>query len=187
MVAVLPAVEVSAHAPRPIRDIAGQWWIAQTHPQRERRFAAAMASAGVGYFLPLQNYYRRYDHRRGIEWRLMERPLFPRYVFFAGDAGARYEATCTGMVFHIIDVVRQAKLVEELATVELALAHDPFTLSVPGTLKAGVLCRVTSGPYKNYEGSVDFFDGRHHLVIRLETMGQSVAVTIEPSHVESLE
>ena len=110
-------------------------------------------------------------------------PLFPGYLFFAGDAEDRYRALTTSHVANVIEVVDQARLIDELSQIEMALANpsglDPFPF-----LQKGKRCRIARGPLAGIQGVVVQRDGITKLVLQIEMLGQAVATEIDPSMLE---
>jgi len=162
-----------------LADITGRWWVAHTRARHEKALAFDLLERGVAFFLPMVEKTRVSRRRR---FRTLM-PLFPGYLFFAGDYEARYQALCTSHVAGTIDVDDQNRLLNELTQIERALAahtkFDPFPY-----LKQGRRCRVRSGPLRGIQGIVLSRRGTTHLVLQIEMLGQSVATEIDPALVE---
>jgi transcription antitermination factor NusG len=162
-------------------DIAGPWWVAHTRSRHEKALAFDLLKCGVAFFLPM---IEKTTVIRGRRFRGMH-PLFPGYLFFAGDHEARYQALSTSHVAQVISVLDQARLVHELAQIERALTAqaglDPFPY-----LKKGVRCRVVAGSLQGTEGVVVRRRGVTRLVLQVDMLGQAVAAEVDPSLVEPL-
>jgi hypothetical protein len=94
-----------------VRELEGQWWVAHTRSRHEKALAVDLVAQGVSYFLPMVERTLVVRKRR-FKGML---PLFPGYVFFVGDASARYRALTTSHVANVIPVVDQERFVEELS------------------------------------------------------------------------
>ena len=164
---------------RTVRDLTGEWRVAHTRSRHEKALAADLQTWNVSYFLPM---VRRTLVIRGRRFHGMF-PLFPGYLFFAGDAEDRYRALTTSHVANVIEVVDQARLIDELSQIEMALANpsglDPFPF-----LQKGKRCRIARGPLAGIQGVVVQRDGITKLVLQIEMLGQAVATEIDPSMLE---
>lgn len=165
-----------------VRELDGPWWVAHTRSRHEKALAADLLARNVPYFLPM---VQRTVVMRGRRLRGMM-PLFPGYLFFAGDADARYEALTTSHVANVIPVVDCDRFVEELGQIEGALASpsglDPFPY-----LKQGVRCRIKAGPLAGIHGIVVRRAGVTRLVLQVEMLGQAVSTEIDPEFLEPLD
>jgi transcription antitermination factor NusG len=159
--------------------ISGKWWVAHTRARHEKSLAHDLLVQGTSYFLPMVQRTLIIRKRR---FRSLI-PLFPGYLFFAGDETDRYRALCTSHVANIIPVVDQGRFVDELAQIEKALATpaglDPFPY-----LQRGTPCRIIAGPLAGVHGVVERRDGITRLILRVEMLGQAVATEIDPSLLE---
>src|SRR3954467_3216626 len=94
-----------------------RWHVLQTKSRQEKALAETLLARGVRCFLPLVDVKRMYGSRR----ETVEFPLFPGYLFLQGSLEDVYTADRTKRVAKVIPVFDQAKLAEELRSVELAL------------------------------------------------------------------
>lgn len=165
-----------------ISDARGPWWVAHTKARFEKSFAADLLARNVAYFLPMRERVlvsggRR---RRGLM------PLFPSYVFFSGDADARYRAVATGRLCQVIRVADQARLVGELTDLRRALDGraplDPYPYAVVGNR-----CRVTAGPFRGLEGKIVRCDGRTRIVLEVGILGRGAAMEIDAGLLEPVD
>jgi transcription antitermination factor NusG len=165
-----------------IAEIAGPWWIAHTKARCEKAFASDLVARNIAYFLPM---LERVHVSGGRRRRVMD-PLFPSYVFFSGDAEARYRAVSTGRLCQVLRVADQAKLVAELGALHWALEGraplDPYPHAVIGRR-----CRITAGPFCGLEGTVVRRDGRTRIVLQVGILGRGAAMEIHPDLLESAE
>jgi transcriptional antiterminator RfaH len=163
-------------------DLTGQWWIAHTKSRSEKALAWDLASAGVGYFLPMA---RKTTFSGGRKRQVM-RPLFPSYVFVCGDAEARYRTMTTGRVCNVLAVPDQPKLITELTSVYRALTGGP-ELDLYPFAAVGRRCRVTAGPLMGIEGIVVQRTQRATLVLEISLLKQGAALEIGLDLVEPVE
>lgn len=164
-----------------VRNVGGTWWVAQTKLQQEKNLAADLEAEDVAYYLPL---VKRNSHKRGKR-ETVEVPLFTSYLFFAGDQYVRYAAVMTHRTIAVIPVVDQPKFVRQLRAVQVAVDDNPM-LGVWNRTPKGTRVDVVRGALKGAEGVVeDVFTtkARVRLILRLDMLGQSLAVEIPPEFV----
>jgi len=163
-------------------DAAGQWWVGHTKSRFEKAFAWDMHRRGINYFLPL---IRReiYSGGRKRKWML---PLFPSYVFFAGDEQTHYEALRTNRLCQAIPVNDRGKFIEELEQVQQALNLQVEMDFYPHAA-LGKRCRVASGPLQGIEGIVIQRDAKTRLVLQVSMLGRGASLEIAPELLESAE
>jgi len=165
-----------------VEGIRSNWWVAHTRARHEKALAFDLRALEVSFFLPLVEKTTRI---RGRRFRSML-PLFPGYLFFAGDGEARYNALVTSHVANVIPVPNQQQLVYELGQIESALKArtglDPFPY-----LKRGRRCWVRSGPLRGTQGILMERRGVTRLVLQIQILGQAVATEVDPSVVEPVD
>ncbi len=149
------------------------WWVAHVKPRAEKALAWDLIARAVVHFLPMAGRTAVWGGPR----RTVLTPVFPSYLFFAGDVEARLTALATGRVVSVIPVPQQATLVGELQAIHLAvksrLTLDPYPFAVVGRR-----CRVARGPLRGIEGTVVRRDDAVRLVLQISTLGQSVALEV---------
>jgi hypothetical protein len=167
-----------------LRELRGGWCVAHTKARNEKALAWDLLSRGIPYFLPMIPRLRFSGGRR----RRMLLPLFPSYVFVCGDQRARIAAMSTDRLCQMIPVHDQQTLIDELASLELALAgsadFDPYPFAA-----VGKRCRVKAGPFQGVEGIVVMrtaagVSGAASLVLQVSMLGCGAAMEIDPDLLE---
>jgi transcription antitermination factor NusG len=157
-----------------VADIDGSWWIAHTKSRFEKAFVWDLLNGGINYFLPLCQRVRMSGGRK----RTVLMPLFPGYVFFAGDEDARYRALMTHRLCNVIPVKNQRELRQELASIEKAVEQNA-SLDLYPFAAVGRRCRVSAGPFQGIEGIVASRSPKPRLMLKVSMLGQSVAMEID--------
>jgi len=164
-----------------ITEVAAPWWAVHTRSRHEKALAFDLIAMEIAFFLPM---VEKTTVIRKRKYRSML-PLFPGYMFFAGDETARYRALTTSHIAHVIEAGDQKKIRHELSQIDVALRQeaslDPFPY-----LKKGRLCRVRRGPLMGLEGLIVQRQGTTRLVLQIDILGQSVATEIDPEFVEPM-
>lgn len=158
------------------------WYVVHTHPRQEKALAETLEARDIRFFLPLVRGVKYYGHRR----RVTDRPLFASYVFLWGTVDQTYLAVSTKRVARVLPVPDQKRLEHELLQIRLAL-DGAATLDPYPFLSVGRRVRVTSGPLRGVEGLVLSRPGETRLVLGIHTLGQAVAVEIDPSLLEPVD
>src|SRR6476660_6649659 len=128
------------------------WSVAYCKPRQEKALAADLCRLDVPYFLPMVQRETSSGGRR----RQNLYPLFPSYLFFAGQEHERIAALRTDRIVRIIEVSssEQSEFRQEIASLEIALRHFPDSIELYPRLDPGVRVRITTGPMKDVEGIV---------------------------------
>lgn len=160
----------------------GKWWVAHTKARNEKALAWQLQRMSVPYFLPLVEKTSKKGKRKFKSLL----PLFGGYVFFCGDEDSRYKALTTNRIANIIPVMDQVMLIRQLNDVHIALTCGSEIDPYPSVV-AGKRCIVTAGPLRGVEGIVERKESVTKILLKVDILGQSAAVTIDPAFLEPLE
>jgi transcriptional antiterminator NusG len=169
----------AALAPAAHADDGSRWFAVWTRNQCEAKVAALLERKNVEVFLPrIQQASRRRDRRV-----LLDRPLFPGYVFprFTPSREAYLAVVSTDGVARILgDRWDQLHAVpeEQIEAVRRVVAADPGARAVPW-IRVGDRVRITAGALENLEGFVQGWRaGRARFVVSIDLLQRSVAVEV---------
>lgn len=168
---------------------AGTWHVAHVHGGKEQLFASKVAADDIVSYVPselVSVLVRRRERGREGEQRRIVRPriFFSAYAFFAGGADAIYAAKSTGLVWGVIPVARQEKLIVQLQAFDEVFRAGKIAKIHP-ELITGVECRVKIGrPFAMREGILSRKDDRFYLPIF--TLGQMCETEISPDDIEPI-
>jgi len=170
-----------------LREMTGRWWLIQTRPQFERRFATDLEQANVDHFLPLAKVRCTRQDRGRLRSIVQIKPLFPTYLFVNFPKGDRPSAITARSIANpkLINVVDQHGLAMDLANLQIALDSDN-TLTPRPTIQHGQRVRVVEGACMGMEGEAVRQDD-HHIRIQLSVcmLGQAVDVDVPIEKVEA--
>ncbi len=160
---------------------AGEWYALYTRHQHEKSIAQHLGQLGFNVFLPLYREVHQWKDRR----KSVILPLFPSYVFFAGDLNRIFEILNVPGVCSLVSSrgkvsaipASELEAVRRAVTSRLAIEPHPF-------LRCGERVRVHSGPMAGVEGIVTRKKGSLRLVLPVEILNRSVSVEVEEAHVE---
>lgn len=160
----------------------GRWWVAHTKARNEKALAWQLCKMDIPYFLPLVEKTTKKGKRKFKSLL----PLFGGYMFFCGDEEARHKTLTTNRIANIISVADQKLLIDQLQAVHTALTCGSEVDPYPSVVK-GKRCRVISGPLKGIEGIVEKKESVTKILLKVDILGQSAAVTIDPGSLEALD
>jgi transcription antitermination factor NusG len=141
--------------------------------------ASALEASGMSSWVPQVERVRVYRRSK----RRVQLPLFSGYVFARGTREQAWMGSSTDRTVGLLEVVDQELLHRELCDLHLSLEVER-SLDVYPYLIEGVGVRVVAGPLKGVEGIVDYRLGLDRLVMRVQTLGQSTSLEIDPSLLE---
>jgi len=155
------------------------WLVAHVKSRREKTLAGYLADADIGYYLPM--YQRRQASTKRVRYSLL--PLSNGYLFFRGDDVDRHYAMRSNQIARVIDVRDQDRLSNELQSIRRVLANE-LPVYPYHYIAEGERVRVKKGLLKDIEGIVERKAKNYRLVISVEAINQSMAVTIDADMVE---
>jgi len=168
---------------RGVAKIADRWTVAYCKPRQEKALGWDLCRRGVNYFLPMVLRETSSGGRR----RRNLYPLFPSYLFFAGDDLDRLAVLKTERVVRLIEIsdAEQKRFRSEIAALERALVSAPESLELYPRLVPGALVRITAGPMKDVEGVVLQAHNKRKLWLGVSVLGVGATVEIHADLVEA--
>ncbi len=163
----------STTSPAPMR-----WFAIHSRSRHEKKIASALQEKGFSAFLPLVEQVHQWSDRR----KKVEVPLFPGYLFVqlssASDIRLMLFQT-PGVIGLVGDHGKGAPIPErQIEEVRTILAGKAEFTAIP-FLKVGQRVRVHGGPMDGIEGILTALHGSRRLVISIDAIQRSLALTIE--------
>ncbi len=160
------------------------WRVAYVKPRQEKSLARDLAERGITYFLPMVLRETSSGGRRRRNYY----PLFPSYLFFAGDDDVKLAMHRTQRLVQVINPKpeQQPVLQRELRSLATALAHAPGDVELYRHLQPGTPVWVKSGPMRGIEGTVLEVGHSHRLQLAVSLLGVGAVVEIHADLVERL-
>jgi len=154
------------------------WYAVHTYPRHEKKVAAELAQKGVTTYLPLVTERHQWSDRR----KLVELPLFPCYTFvrLAPSNETRVAVLRTLGVIGLVGAQKQGVPIPDsqiedvrmLLANEITFTHYPF-------LRVGQRVRICGGSLDGLEGILVGRTGQRRLVISVESIQRSLAISVE--------
>lgn len=159
------------------------WYAVWSRSRHEKMVASALTNVGITTFLPLVTEMHRWSDRR----RSVEVPLFPGYVFvqIPNSTEARLQVRKTSGVVQFVGnqqgaVPIQDKEINDVRTVlEEKVSCSPYPF-----LQVGQRVRICGGAFDGIEGVLVGRDSASKLVISIELIQRSLAVSVYNLDVE---
>ncbi len=155
---------------------APEWYALLVKPRVERYISQLLTARGFEVFLPSQPLTRK----RGGRTVVLDRPLFPSYLFVHFSWGDRLAALTTPGVRSIVSFsgvparIPQDEIdrLQRLVTSEIPVVACDY-------LQSGLLVQVKSGPLKGLQGTLVEIKSHLRLVINIDILQRAVAVEID--------
>jgi transcriptional antiterminator RfaH len=158
---------------------AGQWRVLWTKPRQEKAVARYLEAAGSHHYLPLVPKVSYVRQRKVTSWL----PLFPSYVFIAGEIEEAYAAISTKRVVQVLEVPNQDQFEDEIDQIRLALEQGGELEMYPFAV-VGRRCRVCRGPFLGVEGVITDRLGPSRLCLQVAILGQAAALEVDADLLE---
>jgi transcription antitermination factor NusG len=169
----------------PVEAEAETWYGLQTRPRHEKIVVQRLEERGVTTLLPLVTEVHRWSDRK----KTVEVPLFSCYVFakFAPNREERLRILRVEGVFGLVGARgegtpipdEQIEAVRSVVSGQLPWSSHPF-------LKIGQRVRIRSGALNGVEGILVSRNGDRTLVISVDAIQRSLAVSVEGYAVEAV-
>jgi transcription antitermination factor NusG len=161
------------------------WFAIHTYARHEKRVASELSHKGIEVYLPLLVKRHQWSDRQ----KLVELPLFPCYAFarLQPSAAARVKLLQTGGVLGLVGAAGQGEPIpdSQIENVRMLLTNkillDPYHF-----LKVGQRVRVRGGSLDGLEGILVRRNGNRRLVISVESLERSLAISVEGLEVEPI-
>ncbi len=159
------------------------WYAVWTKSRQEKTSAARLAGLGISHYLPLQSQARQWSDRK----QTVEAPLFPGYLFVQLNlcTATKLEVLRTPGVAGFVGNSRGPAPIpeEEIESVRSVMFAGAECSTLP-LLTAGDRVRMVRGPLAGLQGSLLRFGSKCQLVVSIDIIHRSVAVTVSETDVE---
>lgn len=152
-----------------------RWFLVHTLPNSERRAEVHLRAQGFRTCLPQVN--RTIRHAR--QFRNVQAPLFPRYMFLILDLSRdRWLSVRSTVGVSTLVTCEGCPIPVPVGVVEDLIASYNETLELDCGLREGQSVRILSGPFADLIGKLDRLDAGGRTRVLLEIMSTAVPVTI---------
>jgi transcription antitermination factor NusG len=152
------------------------WFALQTRQRYEEFVAKQLRGKGFAPFVPMYTTWRRWSDRT----KEVTLPLFPGYVFCRFNPMNRLPILTSAGVIQVVGAGKNPTAIEddEIAAIQRAdssgLPRQPWPY-----LGIGEKVKVVFGPLSGLEGILTDYKGFHRLILSVNLLQRSVAVTLD--------
>ncbi len=161
------------------------WYAVVSRSRQEKVAATALTNTGITVFLPVVSEMHSWSDRR----KLVDVPLFPGYLFvqIPNSAEAKVQVLKTSCVVQFVGNRQGAIPIqdEEISNVKTVL-EQKITCSPYPFLRLGQRVRIRGGSLDGVEGILLGRDSDSKLVITIELIQRSLAVSVYNIDVEPI-
>lgn len=162
-----------------------RWYAVRTRSNYEKKVSSLFAEKGIEHYLPAFRELHEWKDRK----KLLERPLFPGYLFarMVDSRQSRLAVLCSNGV---VNILGQGEAIEPVSNAEIdavrkVLESNSHCQTHP-LLQEGAWVRVRRGALKNLEGLLVRFKNHTRLVVSITLLSQSVSTEIDAGDVQLL-
>jgi len=151
------------------------WYALYTKSRHEKRVEAQVRDMGIECYLPMRETVSQWSDRK----KIVEKPLFPSYVFVRGGAKERYRAVqAYGAVMFITFNGQPARVLdEEIHSIRRVLKHDTAAEACR-CYAQGDPVKIVRGPLAGLTGYIKETSGSSRLFINIQTIDQALSVNV---------
>lgn len=160
-----------------------QWYAAYTYPRHEKKVAEYLGWSGIESFLPLYKDARSWKNGLRV---VVERPLFPSYVFVHVAPGESLRILRTPSVASLVTVAGVPASLPNSEIESLKAGVSQLNMEPHPYLRKGDRVAVKSGPFAGQEGILVLHKNRWRVVICIDLLMQAISVELDTSAVERL-
>ena len=157
------------------------WWAVYTKPRQEKSVAREMLAREQPFYLPL---VARRQIIRG-RLRISHLPLFPGYLFMAGDQEGRLVALRTNRAVCVLPVPDATSLVQQLRDIH-QLLESGMDIEREMILVPGRRVRVKHGTLVGLEGTIIRRQRGDRFVVAVDFLQQGASVEISEACLDAV-
>jgi transcription termination/antitermination protein NusG len=160
-----------------------RWYAAYTKPCHEKRVAEHLEIRNIELFLPLYRSSRRWNNGCSV---ILDRPLFPGYVFVHISANQRISVLELSGVISIVGTAREPTPLPD-EDIERFRSGLHLTQAEPHPTPAiGETVRIRRGPLQGMTGVVTRQKNSLRVVLTVDLIMKSVAVEVCADNLEPI-
>jgi transcription antitermination factor NusG len=157
-----------------------EWYALQVHQQKEKVTAQLLQQKGFDPYLPTYLVKRHWCDRV----KVLDRPLFPGYLFCRLDLSVRVPILTTPGVFSIVGSGKKPVAIPEKEIDAVARIVNSTVSAEPWPyIACGDRVTISTGPLRGVEGILTTIKNQFKVVVSITLLQRSVAVEVERSAV----
>ena len=162
------------------------WYVVHTKPRQEQRALLNLTQQGYECYLPLVDAEKL--RQRAV--KLVQEPLFARYLFIRLDTGAAGKSwgpirstigVCRLVTFGYEPAKVDSELIQILRTHHSGAQREPKRLFQPGDQ-----VQITDGPFAGLQAIYQMSDGESRAMVLLEILSKPSQLAISPASLRKI-
>jgi len=159
------------------------WFALRVRSNFERKSADLLRQKGLEEFLPTYQRRSQWSDRK----KLIERPLFPGYLFCRFDPQNWLPVLQTPGVVHAVGFGGKPEPIEESEIESLrTMVRSSVPLFPNAFLRVGQKVQIRNGPLAGVEGVVERFEKNCRITVSISLLQRSVSAEIEAEWVAGI-
>lgn len=153
------------------------WFPFYTKPKHEKRAYEKLIAEGYEAYLPLTKSIRKWSDRK----KTIQEPLIKSYVFAKVYKKDLYKILSLYGISRYISFNGKPAIIRnsEIESLKKLIDSETKIEVTDGLVDIGEKVKIKSGPMAGLEGEIIEHKGKNKLVLKLESIGKSLLVTIE--------
>jgi len=174
---------VTSHQP-PATSHQQKWYAIYTKSRNEKKVFALLEEAGIDTFLPLMKVLKQWSDRK--KW--VEEPLFRSYLFVRIKQDEYYRVlSVTGVVKYITFEGKAVPVPEQqILAIKQFLDNEEDQMIISDTFNIGDKVEIFRGALKGLLGNLLDIRGKQKVRIEIESIGQSIILTIPKNYLKKI-
>jgi transcription antitermination factor NusG len=157
------------------------WYVIYTKPRHEKKVFEELIRRNCTAYLPLINHFSQWSDRR----KLIEKPLFPSYIFVYLDNVASYYRVLPidGFVLFISFGGKLAMVKDsEIEAIKQLIAHCQEVELLQPNVKIGEKRKIMFGPLSGYNCETVSYKGKDKIIVRIESLHLDIMAEMAKEH-----
>lgn len=160
----------------------GNWYVVYTYPNLEKRISILLTKRDITTYLPLQKVYHQWSDRI----KELEVPLFPNYVFVHINDRERTKVLSINGILRFISFEGKLAVIPD-NEIQLIRKLEHTNVEVESDLVKGDRVKIIRGSFAGLEGILINKIGKRRVVLRLNTLKQSLSLEININFLDKIE
>jgi len=160
------------------------WHAVYTRSRAEKRLMELLLAKGIEAYVPVHRVMKQWSDRN----KMIEEPLIRSYCFVKIDP-QRYDSVLNtpGAVRYVWFSGKPARIPEkQIELLRVIENHDIPCETVTDPFRPGTMVRIHAGPMQGYSGELVSLAGKKKVIVRIEHLETSLAITISPLMIEKV-
>ncbi|RKY81341.1 antitermination protein NusG [candidate division KSB1 bacterium] len=159
------------------------WYALYTKSRHEKVVVSQIEDMGIECYAPLKEVVSFWSDRK----KIIQKPLFPSYVFVYGDKKERYRAVqAEGAVMYITFNGRPARVLQEEIDLIKRFLKEDKSVQPCEYFNKGDLVEIIRGPLSGYKGILKEINNKYRFVVNIDSINQGLCVNISINDVKHL-